>query len=188
MAFATIDDLEVRLQRTFPAAAQPVALLEDATGYLQDVIGQLVEAGSATFTARIRAGQCRIPLPQQPVRAVSAVTAEGSPVAFELVDGHVELSTPFGCDTSASITFDYGYAEVPTRLRALAITLASGVLAQIERSGAMTSGNVESERVDDYAVNYAAGADAFVGSLPPVEEERLRAQYGASAYVTGSRG
>ena len=76
----------------------------------------------------------------------------------------------------------------PTRLRALAITLASGVLAQIERSGAMTSGNVESERVDDYAVNYAAGADAFVGSLPPAEEERLRAQYGASAYVTGSRG
>lgn len=213
MAFATVEEFEARTARSFADAEriQLAALLDDATEHLQALIGQKIEAGTTTAVLFLPPGEQWLPLPQTPVRQVTAVRTgrEGFEVAtsaFELVDQQLHLfgswwtgdAHGYGLShgpavggsghTRVLVTFDYGLTDVPGDLRSWAIVLASQALAHLGQGGAFGSAGLQSERIDDYAVNYATtgdGATAF--HVPPAAAEQLRARYGAGAYVTGSR-
>ena len=66
MAFATVGQLATRLGRTFTSSetGQAAAVLDDATAYLQSVIGQKVEAGSMTVELSVEPTAQKVRLPQ----------------------------------------------------------------------------------------------------------------------------
>ncbi len=193
MAFATASQLATRLGRQFTSAetSQASALLEDATSYLQAEIGQLIEAGSMTVTLDIDPTCKRARLPQWPVVSVTSVQLNGITITdFEVKDGHVCRARGFPATVGnqfATLTVEYAYgcADIPAELVTYTLVLAAGVIAQVARSGSLSAAGVQSERIDDYAVNYEPGTAAF--ELPERVLKNLRARYGSGAYVTGSR-
>jgi hypothetical protein len=192
MAFATPGQLATRLGRQFTSAetSQAAALLDDATAYLQAEIGQLVEAGTMTVTLQADPDQIDIRLPQWPVRGVTGVVSGGVTVTdYEVRGGDLVRcggwpSTTIGV-RDVVVTYDYGILDVPTELSMWCCVLAAGAMAQALRGGTLGASGVASERIDDYAINYADDSTAF--NLPERILERLRASYGAGAHVTSPR-
>lgn len=196
MSFATIADLEARLNVTFAAGAetaQAQAFLDDATAYLQAEIGQLITAGTATYTTRAYANPIR--LPQQPVTAVTTVLLDGvATTDFDFIDQElwiparrayidsfpqIDERLPY---VDVTVTFNYGYATIPAELKAWCCVLASQA-RDAAAAGTLGAPRVRSEQIDDYSVSYVT--DGTPMSLPDDVLERLRARYGAGAYVTG---
>lgn len=191
MAFASTTQLATRLGRTFDAVetSQVGALLDDATAFLQAEIGQLVEAGTTTFTVQADPRETRIRLPQWPLRSLTSVTLNGSTVTTEVEHRDGFLYRPGGWLPQAGeqfadvvVTYAYGYTTLPAELVSWCCVLAAGALAQAQRGGSLGSAGVSSERIDDYAVSYESGSTAF--SLPERVLSRLRATYGAGAWVS----
>lgn len=203
MAFATVADLEARLGAPVANAAQAQAFLDDATAYLQSEIGQLIEAGTATFTTRRSAGDAAsIYFPQYPVRAVTTVLIDGAAsTSFDFVDQQLRLRSGWGRDwdrrfadvddtgwADITITFDYGFSVVPPELVGWCCVLASQALTSVAQGGTIGASGVrqEEESIDDYrrAVTYATDTPVAF-SLAPEILDRLRARYGSGVYVTG---
>lgn len=189
MAFATTDDLAERLQRTLTGAEEASAehLLADATGHLQELLGQLIEQD--TVTAHLWVTDPRdqwLPLPQRPVTAVTAVTIDGTAVTDYTVlphalwreDGWIDgAQSSAGEPIRVTVAHTYGYATIPAELVSWCCVLASQAFAVIEKSGALGAGVVQQERIDDYAVTYAQAVEAM--HIPPIPAARLRARYGS---------
>lgn len=195
MSFATPAQLATRLGRTFSTAetTQATALLADATAFLQaELGGQLIEAGSATFTDAVDPCSTRIRLPQWPVVSITSVTLNGLNVTAEVETKDGYLFRPGGWPSQANaafadvtVAYDYGLDEIPAELVTWCCVLAAGAMAQTARSGSFGSGGVSSERIDDYSVSYSTDSTAF--EIPERILARLRARYGAGAWVSGSR-
>lgn len=186
MSFADPSTFGTKLKRTFEEdeLATVQAHLDDATAYLQAEIGQLVEAGTSTFTETVECPRTRIDLPQQPVRQVTEVKINNEPVEdYRLIKGGIVRDS--GWHGDVEITFDHGMTTIPGELAMYCCVLASGSLSQVERNGALTSGSVTSERIDDYSVQYTQNENSF--SLPDRNLEQLRSRYGQGAYVVDSR-
>lgn len=194
MAFATTADLETRLGVTFSTpteVAKAQAHLDDATAYLQAEIGQLITAGTATYSVRHR-GDGPLLLPQRPVTAVTTVRIGGViTTGYTFIDQELHLpqrwsnSQSFGevaAYMDVTVTFNYGYATIPPDLKAWCCVLAAQGL-EAAAGGWLGSPRVQSERIDDYQVTYVTDGSSM--SLPPDVLERLRARYGSGAYVTG---
>lgn len=196
MAFATTADLEARLGVSYDdgtETAQAQALLDDATAYLQAELGQLIEAGTATYTTRWL-GQGPIRLPQAPVTDVTTVLVDGvATTDFDFVDQELHLIGWWGTEKrfngtwlrsylDVTVTFDYGYDTVPAELKAWTCVLASQILSGAG-GGSLGIPSARSETIDDYSVTYVA--DGSTMTLPPQVLERLRSRYGAGAYITG---
>lgn len=193
MAFATPADLEARLGVTYdaPQTIQAQAHLDDATAWLQAELGQLIEAGTATYTTRAHCNPIR--LPQQPVTDVTTVLVDGEATTdFEFVDQELWIPARRGELYSfdifdrpyadVTVTFDYGYATVPADLKGWCCVLAAQAL-DAAAGGWLGSPRVRSEQIDDYSVTYVTDGTAM--SLPAEVLERLRARYGAGVYVSG---
>ena len=184
-AFATYQDLEKRLNRTFTEAEQAwiTTLLEDASTYLrEDVIGlQVFPQSTVTFTARPANGE--VVLPQQPVVEVVSVTSGGEPVSFSVEDGSVFVS---GCDEVA-ITFTFGYEQAPEGLRRWACVLVSQALVPLEMKLGLAVGGLSSVAIDDFRVAFADGGEATGMTLTDRNVELIRAQYRGTATVVGTR-
>jgi hypothetical protein len=184
-AFATAEELGIRLGRVFPDEQEPqiTKLLEDASTYLRDdVIGQQVyPPRTTTFTAWPDNGV--IDLPQQPVTAVTAVTRGGTPVHYEwrpgvlLVDG----------DGPTDVTFTYGYAEAPESLKRWTCVLVSQTLTTLELNLGLTAGGLSSVGIDDFRAAFADGGASTGMELTQANQDRLRAQWGSTATVASSR-
>lgn len=192
-SFATTTDLETRLGVTFDAAqlVQAQAFLDDATGWLQAELGQLITAGTATFTTRAFCTPIR--LPQQPVLDVTTVLIDGvATTDFDFIDQELHLPQQWTTDDygipymDVTITFDYGYTVIPSELVAWCCVLASQA-RDAAAGGTLGAPRVRSEQIDDYSVTYVTDGSAAM-SLPEDTLVRLRARYGAGAYVTGVRG
>ncbi len=191
-SFATPADLAARLNTTFTAGqtTQAQALLDDATAWLQQEIGQLITAGTATYTTRVR--HSPVHLPQQPVTAVTTVLLDGvATTDFDFVDQELHLAGTWGTGdivdlwgyVDVTVTFSYGYATIPADLKAWCCVLASQAM-QAAEGGTLGVPQVRSEQIDDYAIAYVTDGSTAM-SLPAEVLERLRARYGAGAYVTG---
>lgn len=191
-SFATPSDIEERLNVTYTAeeTAQAQAFLDDATAWLQAEIGQLITAGTATYTTRVRSLPVR--LPQQPVTEVTTVLVDDvATTDFDFVDQELYLNDLWGLGhvgdldgyVDVTVTFDYGYSVVPAELKAWCIVLASQAMQSAE-GGSLGAPRVRSEQIDDYSVTYVTDGTTAM-SLPGEVLERLRARYGAGAYVTG---
>ena len=194
MSFATPTDLALRLGVTFTVqeTLQAQAFLDDATAYLQAELGQLITAGTATYTTRAYCNPIR--LPQQPVTAVTTVLIDGeATTGFEFIDQEVWIPARQGhlysfaihghAYADLTVTFDYGYAAIPAELKAWCCVLASQA-RDAAAGGSLGAPRVRSEQIDDYSVTYVTDGTTAM-SLPDDVLERLRARYGAGVYVTG---
>ena len=185
-AFATVDDLAARLNRTFSVEEEAwiTTLLEDASTYLrEDVIGlQVFPQSSATFTAWPD-GDGSVVLPQQPVISVDAVEFDGDAIEYTLRDGVVYVDV---CEP-VDITFTYGYAVAPEGLKRWACVLVSQALVPLELNLGLTVGGLSSVAIDDFKAAFADGGEGTGMSLSDRNIGLIRRQYGTGVHVGGSR-
>ena len=185
-AFATVDDLAARLNRTFSVEEEAwiTTLLEDASTYLrEDVIGQQVfPQTSATFSAWPD-GTGAVVLPQQPTISVDAVEQDGLDIEYTHRDGVIYVST----DEPVDITFTYGYALPPEGLKRWACVLVSQALVPLELNLGLTVGGLSSVAIDDFKAAFADGGEGTGMSLSDRNIALIRRQYGTDVHVGGMR-
>lgn len=183
-AFATLEDLQTRLNRTFSEdqVSQIEKLLDDASTYLRDAIGQQVfPQSTATFRGWPVSGW--VDLPQQPVISVASVIRDGKPVVFEERPDGIAVRD----DKPVDVTFTYGYAEPPAGLTRWACVLVSQTLTTLEMNLGLSVGGLSSVGIDDFRAAFADGGEGTGMSLSPDNLTRLRDQYGSAVAVGGMR-
>lgn len=185
-AFATFSDLGLLLNRNFTFAEQPwiTGLLESASTYLrEDVIGQQVYPQTTSTFLAWPDGDGTVTLPQFPVIAVTAVTADSVPVDFVWRDDHIETSQT----GQVAVTFTYGYATPPAGLTRWACVLVSQALIPLELNLGLTVGGLSSVAVDDFKAAFADAGDAAGMQLNDRNIELIRSQYASGVHVGGMR-
>jgi hypothetical protein len=185
-AFATVDDLAARLNRTFSEGEEAwiTTLLEDASTYLrEDVIGlQVYPQSTAAFSAWPD-GAGEIVLPQQPVISVDAVEQDGLDLDYVHRDGVIFVDT---CEP-VDITFTYGYAVAPEGLKRWTCVLVSQALVPLELNLGLTVGGLSSVAIDDFKAAFADGGESTGMSLSDRNIALIRRQYGNDVHIGGMR-
>lgn len=133
-------------------------------------------------------------LPGKPVTAVASVVHDGDTLTadddYKLVAGRLWGASPWGdgCEPlEVVVTMTHGLAVVPAHIVQLVCDLA------IAGAAAATEGahdpRVIAERIDDYAVTFAEGAQAVATAveLPTATKQALRKQFGGGAGLVTSR-
>lgn len=151
-AFATSDDLAARLGITLTddEATRAAALLDLATGLIQDHVGQKIALVDADTLTMPGTNADRIHLPERPVISVASVELDGAPLtentdwwlngdtimrrtaiysAAGLLSGQLDapylLGSGFGRPTQTlTIVYKHGYAAIPTVCRVVCIEAA----------------------------------------------------------------
>lgn len=185
-AFATYQDLEERLNRTFtvPEQAWITTLLEDASTYLrEDVIGLQVYPQSTASFAAWPDGAGEVVLPQQPVVTVDAVERDDTAIEYTHRDGIVFVD---GCD-QVEVMFTYGYAVAPEGLKRWTCVLVSQALIPLELNLGLTVGGLSSVALDDFKAAFADGGEGTGMSLSDRNIALIRRQYGTDVHVGGMR-
>lgn len=127
-------------------------------------------------------------LPQWPVTAISAVTLDGvtltagvpgsGALTYRLVGNRLYRGcgwqTYCGEPSTVGFTYTHGYATGRQELQ-----LGRGSVLSLGRGLFENPSGVSSEKIDDYAVTFAAAAAALEAS--PVLKAAIRKQYGAKA-------
>lgn len=197
-AFATVDDLALRLNRVFTDGAVAdwiTALLEDASSYLRDdVLGQQVYPQSqSTFTAWPDAG--RVDIPQAPLISIDAVTYNSAPVRYSQRDNSIMIHWQGEQrvlndirEPAVDITFTYGYTTPPDSLVRWTCVLVSQVLVTLAQNLGLTAGGLSSVSIDDFKAAFADAGDNTGITLSDRNIQLLREQFGVkSAYVVSSQ-
>lgn len=131
-------------------------------------------------------------LPGMPVTAVSAVVWDGTALTadqYKLVNGRLWASCKWAaCEPlEVVVTMTHGLPEVPAEIVQLVCDLA------IAGANAATAGahdpRVIAEKIDDYSVTFAQGAEAVASAveLPDMTRRWLRSKFGGGASVVTYR-
>ena len=182
-AFATYQDLEKRMSRTFTPTERiwVTELLEDTAEYMRGIIGeQVYPPKQFTFEAWPDLGW--VDLPATVVRSVDAVSRDGNPVEWERRLNRVRV----GCVGPVEVTISVGFSEAPRDLVALNCALVSSQLLLVESGLGLQLGGLSSVAIDDFRVAFADAGERTGGlSLPEPQQTYLRNRYGTSAYTSG---
>jgi hypothetical protein len=185
---ATPSDLASLLQKDVDTASATLAI-EVCTAVVQNAAdGQRIlrvtgEAATVTGTT-----ERYLRLPQWPVVSVAAVTLDGATITagvpgsgsttYRLVGNRLWRGCgwqTYWCEPSTvGVTYTHGY-DVGDQL----LQLARGAVLSLARGLFENPSGVASERIDDYAVAYAA-ADAALEAAPALKSA-IRKQYGPKA-------
>lgn len=190
-AFATVDELALRLNRTFtpgPEMEWIESLLGDASTYLRDdVLGlQVYPQSQASFTAWPDGG--RVDLPQQPVISVDLVTRNAVTLVLGTGYGRRDNSLYFDSDEPVDITFTFGYETAPESLKRWACVLVSQALTPLEAGLGLTVGGLSSVAIDDFKAAFADAGENTGITLSERNIALLREQFGVkSSYVVTTR-
>ena len=180
-AFATHEDLAIRMKRSFTADEQAwvTELLEDAASFLRGCMGraQVYPVTQSTFTAWPIGG--RVDLPQPFVVSVDAVTRDGVPVAFTRREDAVYTRY----DDECQVTFTYGLAEPPRDLMGLNSALVSSQIGLVEADLGLQVGGLSSVALDDFKIAFADGGALTGLALPEPQLQYLRNAYGSTGWV-----
>lgn len=174
------------LQQDLDAATADL-LINLATAKVQAAAGQrLIEAtDTAVIDVEIYEFDEYLPLPQLPVRSVATVLLNGTAITdwflrkqqlWRLLGWSWNALAP----SQVKVTYTHGYPDGAQMLE-----LARSFTFALAGAGYGNPGGVTSEKIDDYAVSYAA-ADARM-QVPDSIRDALQATYGTSAYVISSR-
>jgi hypothetical protein len=186
-AFATYDELGIRLNRTFTVGAESAwitSLLEDASTYLRDdVLGlQVYPQTTSTFTAWPDGGQ--VDMPQQPVITIDAVQRDGVDVPYQRLNSTIFVDD----DLPVDVTFTFGYASPPESLARWACVLVSQVLLPLEQQLGLTAGGLSSIAIDDFKAAWANAGEESGITLTDRNIKLIREQFGVkSAHVVTTR-
>lgn len=179
-AFATADDLAALLNREFTEEEEEwvTTLLESASTYLRSVIGQTVYPQTAvTYTDWPTAG--RLDLPQFPVVSVGSVKRGGVEIDYEYRPGYIVVRG----DEPVEVTYTYGYATAPERLRDLACVIVSSAMVTLEAGVGLSAGGLSSAALDDFKLAWAnAGADSGL-VLPQIQQQLVRSEFGKGGFT-----
>ena len=187
---ATTADLAARGIDTTDTALTD-ALLASASAAIRDAAGVPISRTTATITLATPAGR-RLDLPP-PVQSVDSVAIDGDPVTdWSLVDNSLwrvrPWTRPGDIPKPVTVTLTFGLSEVPADIVDLVCNLVAAGLAHAEGGYASSVGKV-SERIDDYSVQYAQGADAVVSpmELPERTRRMLARRFGGSSAMAVMR-
>lgn len=183
-AFATHEDLALKLKRTFTLDEQEwvTSLLEDAASFLRGCMGraQVYPVTTSTFPAWPQGG--RVDLPQPFVVSVDAVTRDEDPVDFRRREDAVYVSG----DDECAVTFTYGLAEPPADLVGLNCALVSQTVTLVEAELGLSIGGLSSVALDDFKIAFADGGALTGLALPDPQLRYLQTAYGSTGWVVGS--
>jgi hypothetical protein len=128
-----------------------------------------------------------------PVTAVSAVVVDGTAATDWRLsgDGRLWRACGWGVDDGpcpVDVTQTHGLTTVPADIVDLACSYASAGMAA-SADGYATHAGVVAERIDDYSVTYAQGAEAVqsVMEIPPATRAWLSSMFGGSAAMVATR-
>lgn len=186
---ATVADLSARVE--------PTTLLETmltvASSLVREAAGSPILETTSTVSLWATDSSPWLDLPGRPVTAVSEVVHDGDTLAadaYKLVDGRLWgwRSWGNGCEPlEVVVTMTHGLAEAPAHIVQLVCDLAIAG-ADAAPDGARNP-NVIAERIDDYAVTFAPGAEAVASAMtvPPLTRAWLRSQFGGGVSVVTYR-
>jgi len=189
-AFATYQDLEARLNRTFtvPERTWITTLLGDASTYLRDdVLGQQIYPQStSTFTVWPDGG--RVDIPQQPLISIDAVERDSVALVEDTDYTRRDSTLTFRNDLPVDVTFTYGYRTAPESLKRWTCVLVSQVLTPLEAGLGLAVGGLSSVAIDDFKAAFADAGDNTGITLSDRNIALLREQFGTpSTHVVTTR-
>lgn len=169
-------------------------MLTVASSVVRAAAGSPILATTSTVSLWGVDGSIWLDLPGKPVTAVATVVHDGTTLTvdddYRLVDGRLWGAVPWGdpCEPlEVVVTMTHGLSAVPTHVVQLVCDLA------IAGADAATTGahdpRVIAERIDDYSVTFAPGAEAVatVMELPVLTKAWLRSQFGGGVSVVTYR-
>lgn len=186
---ATPADLEARnIDATEPLAS---AMLAAASAEVRAAAGSPISQTTSTVRLTGWWYDQFLKLPGPPVVSVDKVEIDGDEVDdWRLSRDRLWRASGWGCDYGPSevvVTYTHGFTAVPADIVDLVCSLAGAGIAAAQEGYASHAG-VVTERIDDYSVTYAQGAEAVatVMELPERTRNRLRARFGGSARLVRS--
>lgn len=158
--FATAADLAELLGETFDATrtAQANSALELASAAIQAWTRQQIEHVAGDTASLRGVWDDELPLPERPVTAVTSVTYDGDQLVvdddYELVGSVLRRDNGWGGPgVAVVVVYDHGWDPIPDPIRAVALQVASRMMA--------TPQGVSAESIGTYSVTYG---EAMVGS------------------------
>jgi hypothetical protein len=173
--FIDATDISDYLGRDVSADAGAIIALDAACDICRSISGQDFNAGSANIALDGNGGDCLL-LPQRPVNTAGTLTINGVAETDFMVttDGRLLRGTAGGVPRpvfpvgrqNVTVTYTYGYDEVPRDVRMVALSIASRLIVQ---------GVAVEESLGDARVKYAVA-----GSDLTRNEERILGKYRAA--------
>lgn len=186
-AFAKVGDLEALLNRSFNGTGETTwvtALLESASAYLRDVIGQQIYPQTSSTFKAWPGTMGAVILPQHPTISVTSVKRDGVEIPFTWRDDRVETNQ----SDQVEITFTYGYEKAPAGLTRWACVLVSQTLLPLEQKLGLTAGGLSSVAIDDFKLAFADAGEQTGMALSDRNIDLIRRQYSqGSVWVGDSR-
>lgn len=161
--------------------------IDAASASIRDAAHGPISAFTGTITTDAPSG-VKLSLPA-PVREITAVTLDGSPVSDwrNLGDG-LWRRHGWGHDHApVAVTGTFGLATVPADIVQLCVDLAVAWLQHQTAGGGSTAG-LKSVSIDDASESYTDEAASQVTPvfIPELTRDWLRARFGGGAYVVGT--
>lgn len=203
MALFSESELETYLSdSTITTAAYTLAHAQ-AVAYLEAETGVRLTSQSDTITYTPHWDDAWIDLPV-PTTDVASVSVDGTTLAatdYKKVDNRLYRRVGWGGSrwgserrfdyhaadeyVSVTVSLTYGFADgsAPGELKTWGLILASQIISLADKVG------VQSERIDDYSVTFATGAEQSQGvvGLPASVLGTLRSRYGRGTTVVAAR-
>lgn len=180
--------------RGITPTAVHTTMLAVASSIVRAAAGGPILATTSTVSVWASEPSQWLDLPGSPVTAVSSVVHDGDTLTadsdYKLVDGRLWGSFSWGNDyepLETVITLTHGLATVPAWVVNLVCDLA--ILGAAAAPDGARDPRVIAEKVDDYAVTFAPGAEAVASAmeLPALTKRALRARFGGGAGVVTHR-
>lgn len=179
--------------RGITPTAVHTTMLAVASSIVRAAAGGPILSTTSTVTLWASDASQWLPLPGSPVTAVSSVVHDGDTLAatdYKLVDGRLWGYTPWGTDCEpikTVVTLTHGLAAVPAWVVQLVCDLT--ILGAAAAPEGARDPRVIAERIDDYAVTFAPGAEGVASAmeLPALTKRALRAKFGGGAGVVSHR-
>lgn len=156
-------------------------MLAVASSLVRNAAGSPIAEHEATVTWWALESGPWLEIPVTPVTAVASVSRDGVAVTdHKLVHGDLWRSSGwFSCEpVEIEATLTCGLPEVPEHIKQLVCDLA--ILGMDSATTGALDARVVAEKIDDYAVTFAAGASAVSSAMtiPTATRLSLRAQFG----------
>jgi hypothetical protein len=189
-ALATTADLSVR-GVDISNAALAEEMLAVASASIRGAAASPISRTPSTITYTGWAGSRTLVLAGPPVTAVAAVSMDGRSITdWRLADGRLWRRCGWGVDDGPAdvvVTQTHGMLIIPADIVNLVADFAAAGINAATDGGGVTVGKV-AERIDDYSVTYAQGAEAVASVMQVPESTRLwlASMFGGSAAVVAA--
>ncbi|MGH3997486.1 MAG: hypothetical protein ACRDTJ_08495 [Pseudonocardiaceae bacterium] len=178
---ATTTDLSARGFDVTSNPAVTSTMLAVASSLVREAAGSPIAQHTATISFYATERGQYLALPTRPVTVVGAVLLDGvAATDYKLVDGSLwRREGWYTCEpVEAQVTLTCGLPEVPPSIVQLVCDLA--ILGINSSTSGALDPRVIAERIDDYSVTFAPGAEAVSSAMtiPPATRLALRARFG----------